>query len=170
MANQELTHEEVWDDTALVDSWNEAFEEYKVNMSLSPCRIALTVWQKYHSMAARGEKVKVETEAPDQDAQYPQAQLVEEIQAAEAEEAARSHLSAKAASPSKPAVPDVPKALLATRKCISIQRLHMRLADENTVQGEDLKNLMMSWYYAGYYTGLYEGKQQGYASAKQSAG
>jgi hypothetical protein len=29
-----------------------------------------------------------------------------------------------------------------------------------------MKNLMMSWYYAGYYTGLYEGKQQGYASAR----
>ena len=25
---------------------------------------------------------------------------------------------------------------------------------------EALKNLMMSWYYAGYYTGLYEGQQQ----------
>ena len=30
-----------------------------------------------------------------------------------------------------------------------------------------MKNLMMSWYYAGYYTGLYEGKQQGYANAKE---
>ncbi len=29
-----------------------------------------------------------------------------------------------------------------------------------------MKNLMMSWYYAGYYTGLYEGKQQGYALAQ----
>ncbi|KAI9869742.1 MAG: hypothetical protein M1830_005141 [Pleopsidium flavum] len=28
------------------------------------------------------------------------------------------------------------------------------------VQDEALKNLMMSWYYAGYYTGLYEGKQE----------
>lgn len=24
---------------------------------------------------------------------------------------------------------------------------------------ENLKNLMMSWYYAGYYTGLYTGQQ-----------
>ena len=36
-----------------------------------------------------------------------------------------------------------------------------------TVQDEAMKNLMMSWYYAGYYTGLYEGKQQGYAGALQ---
>lgn len=28
------------------------------------------------------------------------------------------------------------------------------------VQDEGLKNLMMSWYYAGYYTGLYEGQQR----------
>ena len=33
------------------------------------------------------------------------------------------------------------------------------------MQDETMKNLMMSWYYAGYYTGLYEGKQQGYVSA-----
>lgn len=38
---------------------------------------------------------------------------------------------------------------------------------KHTVQNEDLKNLMMSWYYSGYYTGLYEGKQQGYALALQ---
>lgn len=38
---QALSHEEVWDDSALVDSWNEALDEYK----------------KYHSLAAKGEKV-----------------------------------------------------------------------------------------------------------------
>lgn len=27
---EELTHEEIWDDSALVDSWNDALEEYKV--------------------------------------------------------------------------------------------------------------------------------------------
>lgn len=30
-----------------------------------------------------------------------------------------------------------------------------------SVQDEGLKNLLMSWYYAGYYTGLYEGKKKG---------
>ena len=34
------------------------------------------------------------------------------------------------------------------------------------VQDENLKNLMMSWYYAGYYTGLYEGQQRA-SSAEQ---
>ncbi|KAL6158521.1 hypothetical protein ACJBU6_02633 [Exserohilum turcicum] len=29
-----------------------------------------------------------------------------------------------------------------------------------TVKDENLKNMMMSWYYAGYYTGLHAGQQQ----------
>jgi hypothetical protein len=28
------------------------------------------------------------------------------------------------------------------------------------VGDENMKNLLMSWYYAGYYTGLYEGQQK----------
>jgi hypothetical protein len=43
MAKQHLSHAEVWDDSALVTSWNEALAEYK----------------KYNSMAAKGEKVEV---------------------------------------------------------------------------------------------------------------
>ena len=41
MPKQDLSHEEVWDDSDLVKSWNEALAEYK----------------KYHSLAAKGEKV-----------------------------------------------------------------------------------------------------------------
>ena len=38
---KELTHEEIWDDSALIDSWNEALAEYKVRntsflLTLSP--------------------------------------------------------------------------------------------------------------------------------------
>ncbi len=40
----------------------------------------------------------------------------------------------------------------------------------NAVHDDGLKNLLMSWYYAGYYTGLYEGQQQGAAAlAKHEA-
>jgi hypothetical protein len=28
--NEELSHEEVWDDSALIESWNQALDEYKV--------------------------------------------------------------------------------------------------------------------------------------------
>ncbi|KAI9829742.1 MAG: hypothetical protein M1819_005979 [Sarea resinae] len=37
-----LSHEEIWDDSALVQSWDEALEEYKL----------------YHSIHARGENVE----------------------------------------------------------------------------------------------------------------
>jgi len=32
-----------------------------------------------------------------------------------------------------------------------------------TIQDEAMRNLMMSWYYAGYYTGIQEGQQRAYA-------
>lgn len=35
-----------------------------------------------------------------------------------------------------------------------------------SVQDEGLKNLLMSWYYAGYYTGLYEGEKKGQLMAR----
>lgn len=38
----DLSHEEVWDDSALIDSWNEALAEYK----------------KYHSIYAKGGSVR----------------------------------------------------------------------------------------------------------------
>lgn len=31
---ENLTHEEMWDDSALIDSWNEALQEYKVSMPM----------------------------------------------------------------------------------------------------------------------------------------
>lgn len=41
------------------------------------------------------------------------------------------------------------------QQCSSLQ-----LIQRDAVQDEELKNLMMAWYYAGYYTGLYQGQQQ----------
>jgi hypothetical protein len=35
------------------------------------------------------------------------------------------------------------------------------------VEDEGMKNLMMSWYYAGYYTGLLEGQQKAFASMQE---
>ncbi|KAL7776533.1 hypothetical protein CFE70_006949 [Pyrenophora teres f. teres 0-1] len=36
-----------------------------------------------------------------------------------------------------------------------------------TVQDENMKNIVMSWYYAGYYTGLHAGQQQARKDANQ---
>lgn len=43
----------------------------------------------------------------------------------------------------------------------SRKSLRIGFADiARTVKDEGLKNLMLSWYYAGYYTGLCEGQRQ----------
>lgn len=38
------------------------------------------------------------------------------------------------------------------------------MTDLSVVHDENLKKLMMSWYFAGYYTGLHEGQQKAYAA------
>ena len=34
--DRQPTHDEIWDDSALVDSWNQALNEYKVKWSEQP--------------------------------------------------------------------------------------------------------------------------------------
>jgi hypothetical protein len=58
---RDLTHEEIWDDSVLVDSWNDALKEYKVCppvCSLPDVRIRLTYRQKYHSIHRNGGNVE----------------------------------------------------------------------------------------------------------------
>ncbi|KAK3706018.1 hypothetical protein LTR37_013012 [Vermiconidia calcicola] len=144
MAGQELAQEEVWDDSALVRSWNEALEEYK----------------KYHSLALKGEKVSIVPKQTDEgltNGEHSAKSTKQPSQpTAPVEDIADDQASTGAPrtmhGPAVSGLPALPQALMAT------------------VQNEDLKNLMMSWYYAGYYTGLLEGKQQGYASAMQQQG
>ena len=40
-----------------------------------------------------------------------------------------------------------------------LRRIAHHVVPVLATQDEALKNLMMSWYWAGYYTGLYEGQQ-----------
>ncbi|KAL4889690.1 hypothetical protein BDV59DRAFT_186004 [Aspergillus ambiguus] len=154
-ATKALTQEEIWDDSALVQSWDEAVEEYKL----------------YHSIHARGENVEdvlreaeaaglvgksqeqdgspeVEMDAEEPPAEEPKAAPPQNSQ--DTGEAAPS-IGASAAAPG-PAGAAVPHAALAQ------------------VQDEGLKNLMMAWYYAGYYTGLYEGQQKANNSNNNQTG
>ncbi|RGP76068.1 survival motor neuron 1 [Fusarium longipes] len=135
---ENLTHEEVWDDSALIDSWNEALQEYK----------------KYHSIHAKGGSVRdieprddVEMEA-ETESEQPQVAETEEsgltLEKAEENKIPPARNEAKEPTPSlSQGVPAFP-----------IQTVL------GSVQDESLKKLLMSWYYAGYYTGLYEGQQQ----------
>ncbi|PYH41836.1 uncharacterized protein BP01DRAFT_368720 [Aspergillus saccharolyticus JOP 1030-1] len=159
-----LTQEEIWDDSALVQSWDEAVEEYKL----------------YHSIQAGREdidEVLREAEAAENPQDTPLKQNLDEvvdhmdhdaepsvIDAAPAEAklvadsqqdstldtSNTSHTSAASEPTMKPCGTGFnPEGAVPTP--------HAALAQ---VQDKCLKNLMMAWYYAGYYTGLYEGQQR----------
>ncbi|MCJ1361566.1 hypothetical protein MMC16_000666 [Acarospora aff. strigata] len=162
---KELSQAEVWDDSALLRSWDEALEEYKL----------------YHSIHARGEKVEdVIREAEDGNSVMDDGQTQEEpidtngnngqdqdvLEDGELDDqeqqptishADQSHERATT-STSQPREDKQP--LDNTANGDTLERSGMPHAIVGGVQDEALKNLMMSWYYAGYYTGLYEGKQQ----------
>ncbi|KAK0514208.1 hypothetical protein JMJ35_002825 [Cladonia borealis] len=161
---KQLSHAEIWDDSALVQSWDEALAEYKL----------------YHSIHARGERVEdvikdVEAgskEADTNGTNITQSELPlqtndtmsEELEDGELEEEAEngqvvtngdSTQKAHEFSSSMPEQMQPP-----FKPSVAKGKQPMPDAILGSVQDEALKNLMMSWYYAGYYTGLYEGQQQ----------
>jgi hypothetical protein len=137
---RELTHNEIWDDSALINSWDEALEEYK----------------KYHSIHKNGGNVKDLLKLNDENSSDAKLNLQEINESSthenvETDSAMRhdnlddgqetnnvaSHGSQARAS----GAPPTPAGLL------------------STIRDEGLKKLLMSWYYAGYYTGYYEGQR-----------
>ncbi|KAL2112600.1 hypothetical protein VUR80DRAFT_7025 [Thermomyces stellatus] len=140
--NQALSHDDIWDDSLLVDSWNQALEEYK----------------KYHSIHAKGislDEIASENRA-ESEVEAQAAQSVEGPSQAEQESESGNVYSDQAdleqdEPPDRevpgPAAMPTPQGLL------------------GSVQDDGLKRLLMSWYYAGYYTGLYEGQQKLKSSA-----
>jgi len=70
MAGDGASHEEIWDDSALLNSWDDALAEYKVcNASLRDNAYHQTDQsKKYHSLAAKGETVDLSTLEEDQQA------------------------------------------------------------------------------------------------------
>ncbi|KAI4104130.1 MAG: hypothetical protein LQ339_003983 [Xanthoria mediterranea] len=176
-----LSHEEIWDDSALVDSWDLALQEY----------------QLYHSIHARGERVEDvlrEAEDPEDPPKDEKADMDnmtsehlsgtphvhhhgdEEVEDGEIEDDPLIDVgtmhepmrvkdeipAAEESFPPPPAVENTPQSFL---EASAVPGVLM-----NGVQDEGLKNLMMSWYYAGYYTGLYEGRKQSEDAAPRSSG
>ncbi|KAI1373737.1 hypothetical protein F4677DRAFT_428093 [Hypoxylon crocopeplum] len=132
-----LSHDEVWDDSALVDSWNEALEEY----------------QKYHSIHRNGGNVedlltsnettsdaKDETEEARGPSGPEDIKTDSEMRGESANGGQENGTSTSQHSHPLGGGPG-PEGLL------------------GSVRDEGLKRLLMSWYYAGYYTGFYEGQQ-----------
>lgn len=139
-----------WDDSVLINSWDEALNEYK----------------KYYSIQAQGKRLEdVLSKEELRQLKEEHGDLIEEVETrstyadqdeagtAQAEEPTtsepQSHTAETAVAPQHDASlgASMPQALL------------------GSVQDENLKNLMMSWYYAGYYTGLHAGQQQAGSNA-----
>ena len=55
---KELSQAEIWDDSALLRSWDDALAEYKVHPPLNMFPFFLNPLQFYHSVHARGERVE----------------------------------------------------------------------------------------------------------------
>ncbi|KAI1354282.1 hypothetical protein F5Y01DRAFT_11569 [Xylaria sp. FL0043] len=138
---QGLTHNEIWDDSALIDSWDQALEEYKkyhsihrnggnVNDLLKPKNEDSTsdAKQNLHEMEDSSDRAKLETDS----------------EMKEGDANARQETGNAAPQHSHPRMPDAPPAPAGLL---------------STIRDEGLKRLLMSWYYAGYYTGYYEAQR-----------
>ncbi|KAK2748739.1 hypothetical protein FQN57_000320 [Myotisia sp. PD_48] len=188
--NRVFTQEEIWDDSALIQSWEEAAEEYKVHAMHG---------KLYHSIQAQGlnvEDVLREAEASSEinlqpttgtggkshpvedpaldlpDASVTIGENTDRNGAVstllpdpnqEESTAGTTHATSQPED-SGPSSTEFPAG-----KFVDMPQM-LSGADASHpitsgIQDERLKSLMMSWYFAGYYTGLYEGQQQ--AAAKK---
>ncbi|WPG98540.1 Hypothetical protein R9X50_00133200 [Acrodontium crateriforme] len=146
MANKGYSHDEVWDDSALVNSWNDALQEYK----------------KYHSLAVKGEKVPVAADKA-KDNKFDNKDNNNIIGTKQEDPSSVTpHTNGPTTNPSDDNHEDAKQNAQAPAQSLP-GAAAMPTALINGAQDESMKNLMMSWYYAGYYTGLYEGQQKAYA-------
>ncbi|OLN92187.1 Survival motor neuron-like protein 1 [Colletotrichum chlorophyti] len=134
--NVEMTHAEMWDDSALIDSWNEALDESSWTSSLTPNDLRRTA--------------DAETQAVDQPA------IVDSGEGANKTKAADGSTDVQ---PDSAGVP-IADAISDRSGNVGGPATMAPQSLLGSVQDEGLKRLLMSWYYAGYYTGLYEGQQQ----------
>ncbi|KAF1967554.1 hypothetical protein BU23DRAFT_483124 [Bimuria novae-zelandiae CBS 107.79] len=162
-----LDDRSAWDDSALVNSWNDAVAEY----------------QKYHSIAKSGKRLEdVLTEEELQRLRGDYGDLLDEEtgsgadpnRTADAAKATQSQAQTNGSGPSGPNIVHAKRQDGAAHmKQENAQAMQPEPTHESgllsdsmpqallgSVQDDNMKNLMMSWYYAGYYTGLVAGQQQ----------
>ncbi|KAJ0124898.1 hypothetical protein J7T55_006241 [Diaporthe amygdali] len=165
----EMAHDDIWDDSALIRSWDEALDEYK----------------KYHSIHASGGKLEDLPEYS-QDAKPETSDTHHQSEPVWTSAAVTSDQNTPSNQPARDSHEQITTGSTgngnATKDGMndgvaSGAGSGDRHAGEShgqdsaggnmappqvllgAVQDEGLKRLLMSWYYAGYYTGLYEGKQ-----------
>ncbi|KAH8730031.1 hypothetical protein GQ44DRAFT_736854 [Phaeosphaeriaceae sp. PMI808] len=151
-----------WDDSYLLNSWNDAVKEY----------------EKYHSIHKSGKRLEDALTTAE----------LKELREDYGDDIEEAEETSDAAEDSK-AIPDQDDTEMTHVETDGVgnvaqdeepnpseQQQEQPLANEenpagtsasfmpqailDTVQDENMKNIMMSWYYAGYYTGLHAGQQQ----------
>lgn len=163
----DLNDKNAWDDSFLQNSWNDAVAEY----------------EKYHSIAKSGKRLEdALTQEELRELRDDHGDLVGEAEAAservteandnsdqmdtedstqEMEDAGQVHQ--QETQPQETAAPERLSQPQAAEQGAGLPHgtdfAAMPQALLGTVQDENLKNIMMSWYYAGYYTGLHAGQQ-----------
>lgn len=169
-----LTQEEIWDDSALIQSWDEAVQEYEF----------------YHSIHAKGENIEDvlrHAEASESAADTDRAHEgdisplvsnvdgdvqwdgggIDEKQPPSIRESEMSHITqatvAATTAPHGQEAAEAASSKMGTNDPGGefVNMPQMVLGGDTSASSEQLKSLMMSWYFAGYYTGLYEGQQRG---------
>jgi len=130
--------------------------DYLIIGSLSDC----------HSLSIKEMEVEhLEDEAMTDDAQFNGNGVAKNHVTTSLPQFAASHQNPATGKP-QPEVPPmstgVPQALFAAGKLWQCR--WTPLLTDRLVQDENMKSLMMSWYYAGYYTGLQEGQQTAFAA------
>ncbi|KAF2002741.1 hypothetical protein P154DRAFT_573938 [Amniculicola lignicola CBS 123094] len=151
-----LQKADVWDDNELLQGWEEAQAEYKQYHSIRGKRPeeVLTKDELRELFTEYDDVMDDVVENPTSEKTESQEPVKETAPAEEPAASGHQEVTTKTAAPhvqpaEAPTAATMPQAVL------------------GTVQDENLKNLMMSWYYAGYYTALCQGQQQG-PSKKES--
>ncbi|KAL6695492.1 hypothetical protein J3F84DRAFT_337832 [Trichoderma pleuroticola] len=147
-------YEEVWDDSLLIDSWNQALKEYK----------------KYHSIHAKGGNIRDLEEADATSSNKVTEALKEDKSGSQPVAETEKHVEELPSNDADAATNDSSEQHTSSQQghgLSSIPNAFPSQALLGTVRDDNLKKLLMSWYYAGYYTGLFEGQQQTQQQAPQ---
>ncbi|KAF2833853.1 hypothetical protein CC86DRAFT_15796 [Ophiobolus disseminans] len=166
----DMSNPNAWDDKYLLDSWNDAVKEY----------------EKYHSIHKSGKRLEDALSAKElKDLREDYGEYIEETdttpgtaqpnELADQEDTEMTHVETNGDQTVTPVSQaeaqhqeprpseqqeNKPGSLENPAAQDGALTSAMPQAILGSVQDENLKNIMMSWYYAGYYTGLHAGQQQ----------
>ncbi|VVT43996.1 uncharacterized protein SAPINGB_P000250 [Magnusiomyces paraingens] len=147
----ELNREEEYDDNVIINSWEASLKEYK----------------RHHAIRSDSEKEQNEQQ-PEQQPERQVEQHIEQPPTQTEDHDINSELQEPNADIPSPSEPDIQQ--------VEVQPLPEPTPEQTTQQNNaetqiepplpmegmdpELKNLLMSWYWAGYYHGLYVGKNK----------